>query len=43
MDCTVYGVKKSRTQLRDFHFHFDQALLRILRIKQNIKLSEGSV
>ena len=33
MDCIVYGVKKSRTRLSDFHFHFDQALLRILRIK----------
>ena len=21
-DCTVYGVAKSGTQLRDFHFHF---------------------
>ena len=22
MDCIVHGVAKSRTQLRDFHFHF---------------------
>ena len=22
MDCIVHGVTKSRTQLRDFHFHF---------------------
>ena len=22
MDCRVHGVAKSRTQLRDFHFHF---------------------
>ena len=21
MDCVVHGVRKSRTQLRDFHFH----------------------
>ena len=22
MDCIVHGVRKSRTQLNDFHFHF---------------------
>ena len=24
MDCIVHGVTKSRTPLRDFHFHFHQ-------------------
>ena len=25
MDCIVHGVAKSRTQLRDLHFHFGRA------------------
>ena len=25
MECIVHGVAKSRTQLSDFHFHFDRA------------------
>ena len=28
MDCIVYGVTKSQTRLRDFHFHFKGRALR---------------
>ena len=27
MDCTVYGVAKSQTRLRNFHFHIDRGFL----------------
>ena len=44
MDCTVQGVSKSGTQLRDFHFHFDSRIARsysnsmptCLRKRQNV-------
>ena len=31
MDCTVHGVAKSRTRLRDVHFHFLAVVSRAIR------------
>ena len=30
MDCIVHAVTKSRTQLRDFHFHIQQKTVKVI-------------
>ena len=37
MDCIVHGVAKSRTQLRDFHFHVQRKTVKVIH-KEHTKL-----
>ena len=39
MDCILYGVTKSWTQLSDFHFHFDTHHLKVVGMGQAIRSS----
>ena len=36
MDCTVYGVTKSQTQLSDFHFYFHVTRTHICKQSQDL-------
>ena len=35
---TVHGIKKSRTQLSSYHFHFQKEVMNIEKVSDNINL-----